>query len=93
MATEARHITVQGRVQGVGFRYFVLDAARRSGLVGSVRNCDDGSVEIVVEGSAGRVRAFVNEVGRGPALARVDKITACEIPPSGTYTTFNIEGW
>ena len=48
----ARRFVVRGRVQGVGFRYFAADAARREGVSGAVRNLDDGTVEAVAEGDA-----------------------------------------
>ena len=93
MAVIAKQIIVHGRVQGVGFRYFVHDAGKRLGLVGNVRNCPDSTVEIVVEGEAGRIADFVKQVERGPALSRVQRIEVLEMPVQGTYSSFLIEGW
>ena len=93
MAMQAKHIIVQGRVQGVGFRYFVQRVGMRLGLTGNVRNCPDSAVEIVVEGPARRIEEFVKEVGQGPPLARVERLDIHDIPPRGNYRSFLIEGW
>jgi acylphosphatase len=93
MAKLARRIIVHGMVQGVGFRYFVQRMGLRVGLAGNVRNLADSTVEVVVEGKSGQVDAFIEEVRRGPAMARVDHLEIQEIPVSGRYTTFLIEGW
>ena len=70
----ARRLRVRGRVQGVGFRYFVAEAARASGVHGWVRNCPDGSVEALAVGDLGAVDRLEDAVRRGPALARVDTV-------------------
>lgn len=92
MKIQAKRIVVHGRVQGVGFRYFVRDAALRLGLVGDVRNCPDSTVEIVVEGTSAPVEALVGEVRRGPAPARVERLDIVDIPVEGSYRSFTIEG-
>jgi acylphosphatase len=66
--------TVTGRVQGVGFRWFVLDAARRLELRGWVANAFDGSVRCVAEGPRGDLEALVAELEHGPSGARVDRV-------------------
>ncbi len=66
--------TVVGRVQGVGYRWFALEAARRLGLHGWVANESDGSVRCVAEGSRANLEALLVELGRGPAGARVDRV-------------------
>ena len=75
----ARRYVIAGRVQGVGFRWFAHDAARREGVQGWVRNLADGSVEVVVVAPPDRLRAFVDEMGRGPRGARVQSVNAGEI--------------
>ena len=73
MSTQTiRHITVRGRVQGVGFRAFVECEALRHGLEGWVRNRRDGSVEAVLKGDAAAVAAAVEACRRGPRGAIVD---------------------
>lgn len=66
-----RHVTVHGRVQGVGFRAFVEDGALKRGIEGWVRNRRDGSVEAVFAGEAGAVAGMIEACERGPLGARV----------------------
>ena len=70
------HAIVRGRVQMVGFRYFVLEKARALGLAGWVRNLDDGSVELVAEGPEERLRQLETVLSEGPRLAHVDDVDA-----------------
>ena len=79
----ARRFVVSGRVQGVGFRYFTQDTARREGLTGIVRNLPDGRVEAVAEGDADSLQRFEAALRQGPSRARVDSIEIDSIPPSG----------
>ena len=67
-------LAVQGVVQGVGFRWFTRETARRLGLAGWVRNNSDGSVEILVEGSEGAMDRFVAALRKGPESAAVSRI-------------------
>jgi acylphosphatase len=90
---QAKLITVHGRVQGVGFRYFVEHMATRLGLTGNVRNCPDSTVEIVAEGNAKAITELIDQVKHGPRLARVERVDAVDIPAKGTYGSFSIEGW
>ena len=71
MTAVALHITVTGRVQGVGFRIWMRQEALRRGLRGWVRNRHDGSVEALVIGNQAAVEALVADCHRGPAMARV----------------------
>ena len=72
--TVIRHISVRGRVQGVGFRAFVEHEALKRHLGGWVRNRRDGTVEAVFEGEAAAVAAAVEACRRGPFGARVDAL-------------------
>lgn len=63
--------TVSGRVQGVGFRYFVMRHARAEGLAGFVRNLADGRVEFLLSGETGAVARVLARIERGPSFARV----------------------
>lgn len=76
-----RRIRVRGVVQGVGYRYATVRQARKLGLAGWVRNCPDGSVEILAEGPPDAVRELEAWCWRGPALAEV---TSVESEPCGT---------
>ena len=72
--TAIRHVTIRGRVQGVGYRAFVDDVARRRGLEGWVRNRRDGSVEAVFAGPPDDVAQMIAECHSGPSLARVETV-------------------
>ena len=74
MSDTIRHVTIRGRVQGVGYRYFVEQAARSRDLEGWVRNRRDGSVEAVFAGPAEAVTAMIAACRRGPSSARVDAL-------------------
>lgn len=93
MAVCAKHIIVRGRVQGVGFRYFVQNVGKQLGLVGNVSNSPDSTVDIVVEGEAGKIADFIKRVERGPSLALVQGIDVLDIQVQGKYGSFLIEGW
>ena len=71
METVARRFFVRGRVQGVGFRWFVIDAAQRLYVTGWTRNLPDGSVEVMAQGSPKALESFATELSIGPAAARV----------------------
>ena len=68
------HITVSGRVQGVGYRAFAARVATEQRLLGGVRNLDDGRVELDVEGKTVVIEALLHELKVGPPAARVTKI-------------------
>ncbi len=65
------HLTIRGRVQGVGYRAWAADTARRLGLAGWVRNRTDGTVEAVAAGDSAVLDQFIAACRTGPALARV----------------------
>ena len=66
---------VRGKVQGVGFRWFVREAARRAELAGWVRNLPDGGVELEAVGSEEGIDFLLDAVRRGPAGARVEGVS------------------
>jgi acylphosphatase len=88
--TIARRYVVAGRVQGVGFRWFMHDAAAREGVHGWVRNLADGGVEVMVEGDAESVDRLEAAIRRGPASARVERVEVEEHAPAGRITGFEI---
>lgn len=94
MATkiETRHYLVSGRVQGVGFRWFVEREARILGLSGWVRNKHDGSVEVLAAGTREQLGALYSKLKEGPRAARVDAVDVEEAAPLSEMTTFRIEG-
>lgn len=81
---------VRGRVQGVGFRYFVAHRAFAAGLLGWVANEPDGSLRCVAEGPREVLEDLLAELRRGPAGADVRSVDVRWGPPSGTVTTFGI---
>lgn len=84
------HALVSGRVQGVGFRYFVERIAQSMGLTGEVRNLGDGRVEIFAEGDESVLLKFLKRVEDGPSLSHVTSIAADWSPATGAYTRFDI---
>jgi len=70
---------VRGRVQGVGFRWFVMGVAERLGLEGYVRNLPDGSVEVVARGTREAMDELERALARGPATARIDGVEKLEV--------------
>lgn len=79
----ARRFLVSGHVQGVGFRWFAQEAARREGMSGSVRNLPDGRVEAIVEGDEESIGRFEMALRRGPSRARVTNVEIDDVPPTG----------
>ena len=77
-------------MQGVGFRYFALDAARREGINGYVMNHDDGSLEAVAEGESESVERFERALRRGPSRSRVEQVMVDDITPRLMDTGFEI---
>lgn len=77
------HFLVTGRVQGVGFRYYCMEAAARLRLVGYARNMPDGSVEVEVEGDDRALEEFAETVARGPRAGKVDGVVREERPTKG----------
>ncbi|MGF6309896.1 acylphosphatase [Bradyrhizobium sp. i1.8.4] len=74
MSGVIRHVTISGRVQGVGYRAWVDDQAHARGLEGWVRNRRDGSVEAVFAGPDDVVAEIITACGRGPFSASVDGV-------------------
>ena len=81
-----RHFLITGRVQGVGFRFYMQRKARELGVAGWVRNRRDGSVEAMVEGDAGAIEAMTSWARRGPPSAVVAEVKVSE--GNGDYSTF-----
>jgi acylphosphatase len=73
-------ITVTGRVQGVGFRYFTEDVANSLGLSGWVRNNPDRTVECEAQGEEDVLKEFCTELRKGPPLSRVKDLLVTEVP-------------
>jgi acylphosphatase len=89
---EARRFLVRGRVQGVGFRWFVEREAHILGVAGWVRNNADGAVEVLAQGTTDQLSNLRSKLQQGPRAARVDNVEETEVPASQGMTTFRIEG-
>ena len=79
----ARRVRVTGRVQGVFFRAWTRDEAKRGRVTGWVRNCSDGSVEAHLEGELSDVRWLIDKMAYGPSGARVDNVEVRDVEPEG----------
>ena len=90
--THARRFVVRGRVQGVGFRWFVEREARILGIAGWVRNNADGSVEVLAMGPRDQLLGLKSRLRSGPRAARVDEVEEVEAKAVEGLTTFRIEG-
>lgn len=80
-----RRFVVSGRVQGVGFRYFVLRRAQALGLAGWTRNLDDGRVEVRAWGGAEALVTLSQELANGPRGSRVTNVGISEISDAEDY--------
>jgi acylphosphatase len=87
----AKTYFVRGRVQGVGFRWFVDHEARLLGMAGWVRNNMDGSVEVLAMGTEEQHAALLSKLRQGPRAARVDEVQQAPAQPVTGLTTFRIE--
>lgn len=83
---ETKHLIISGRVQGVGYRYYLAYKAKQFHISGWVRNRHDGSVEAMIQGSAENVAAIIARAHRGPPKASVTGIVVNE--GAGNYTQF-----
>jgi acylphosphatase len=88
----AKRYIVRGRVQGVGFRWFVDHEARQLSLAGWVRNNFDGTVEVLAIGSEQQLAALKARLEKGPRAARVDVVEENPAEPVAGLNTFRIEG-
>jgi acylphosphatase len=79
----AERYLVKGRVQGVGYRYFVLREAEQRGLTGFARNLPDGRVEVVAEGAESALRELEQRLREGPAFSHVEAVEREAISPRG----------
>jgi acylphosphatase len=89
---DCRRYIVRGRVQGVGFRWFVEREARTLSIAGWVRNNVDGSVEVLAMGSGEQLRALKARLQAGCRASRVDFVDELPGEPVPDLKTFRIEG-
>ena len=91
-ASDSRRLdaVVSGRVQGVGFRYFVIERARRLDVSGWVANLPDGSVRCVAEGDEPVLRQLLGALWNGPGGARVEAVSEAWGPATGEFRGFEV---
>lgn len=88
---KAIHLLIDGRVQGVGFRWFARKAARDLGLTGRVRNLHDGRVEVHAAGDPDRLALLVDRLREGPPASRVTSIEEEELPTVPGWESFDVD--
>jgi acylphosphatase len=86
--TIVKNLRISGRVQGVGFRFYIERKARKLNVTGWVRNCRDGSVEAVVQGTPEAVDAMIACARCGPSSAMVSEVRVTV--GSGEYADFSM---
>ncbi len=86
------HAFVDGRVQGVGFRYFVIEKALPRGLTGWVRNTYDGKVEVTAEGPRKELEMLLSDLRLGPRAAFVSDVAFEWGSATGEFYNFNVVG-
>jgi acylphosphatase len=88
----AKRFVVRGRVQGVGFRWFVEREAHMLAIAGWVRNNSDGSVEVLAMGTPDQLAGLRSRLRQGPRASRVDNVEESESKPVEGLKSFRIEG-
>ena len=89
--TQALQLYIEGRVQGVGYRQWMLSLARQIGICGWVRNIANGQVHALLVGTDVQLAQLVEQCRRGPALAKVLRVNSQVVPvPQIKPTTFQI---
>jgi acylphosphatase len=89
---QARRFLVRGRVQGVGFRWFVEREAHILKIAGWVRNNPDSTVEVLAQGTRDQLAGLHSRLREGPRAARVDEVEVNEAEPIPGLTSFQIQG-
>src|ERR1700674_68752 len=90
--TQSRRFLVRGRVQGVGFRWFVEREAQILQIAGWVRNDPDGSVEVLAIGTPEQLAGLRSRLREGPRAARVDDVEESEAEPVAGLNAFQVRG-
>jgi acylphosphatase len=83
-------VFIDGRVQGVAYRFFAEKCAARLGVTGWVRNLADGRVEVLAEAASVQIETFLERLREGPSLARIDGFEVRREPSTGEFPDFRI---
>lgn len=84
-------IRARGRVQGVGYRYFVLNKAQDNNIRGYVKNEMNGDVFVMAQGDEKDIKTLIDWMHAGPPLSRVEKITVNWFEKSDSFKTFTVK--
>lgn len=84
-------IMIKGKVQGVGFRYFVNQKANEMGITGWVKNTIDGDVLVLAQGIEAELKTFTDYLYVGPTRSRVDRITINKMQVSTVFDNFSVK--
>ena len=84
-------ITIKGRVQGVGYRYFAAQKANEMGIKGWVKNAVDGCVIIVAQGIEEEIETFIDYLYLGPTRSRVDQISKVKFNTLSDFNNFSVK--
>ena len=84
-------LTISGRVQGVGYRYFAAQKANEMGITGWVKNAVDGSVIVVAQGIEEEIETFIDYLYIGPTRSRVDQISKVKFNTLSDFNTFSVK--
>jgi acylphosphatase len=90
---QARRFLIRGRVQGVGFRWFVEREAHMLQVAGWVRNNPDGTVEVLAQGTREQLGGLRSRLLEGPRAARVDDVEVSDVEPEPGLLSFQIRGF
>ena len=74
------HMFISGKVQGVSFRYYLMKEAQRLGILGWVKNLEDGRMEVIAQGKEEDLQEFLRHCRKGPPYAEVEKVETKEMP-------------
>lgn len=86
----SKQFFIYGSVQGVGFRFFTWKVANKIGVVGSVRNCSDGSVEVIAQGSEEQITKLHEWLQQGPRSARVERVIELDYKCGKLFESFDV---
>lgn len=87
---QAADMVVRGRVQGVGYRFFVRQTAKDQGITGWVKNLPDRTVAVHAEGERAALEVFIDTLREGTSFARITDIDIDWLEPSGQFADFEI---
>lgn len=90
MSSTSKHLSIRGRVQGVGYRAWFAKTAEKQQLKGWVRNRQDGSVEAVIAGSEEAVVRMIESAKNGPFMARVESVGVADGPQQEKLNDFEV---